>query len=146
MQDLARSYVSKIMNKTVQGLTKNSPRSCQDLREIRFFKILWDSARFYLSVFSIQATKFTPSIKNGLFQKKTKGLRTCFCKSYLGLFHFFTLPLKIPGKTKLHPWKFRKTVLDPMAPPLEIQQHCVRSLGNSTLFLLGNPLEIPLCF
>ena len=37
MQDLVRSYVSKIMNKTVQGLTKNSPRSCQDLREIRFY-------------------------------------------------------------------------------------------------------------
>ena len=72
MEDLPRSYVSKIISKTVQGLTKNVPRSCQDLREIRFFKILWDSARSYLSVFSIQATKFTASIKNGLFQKKTQ--------------------------------------------------------------------------
>ena len=40
MEDLPRSYVSKIISKTVQGLTKNVPRSCQDLREIRFFKIL----------------------------------------------------------------------------------------------------------
>ena len=28
-----------------------------------------------------------------------------------GIFHFFTLPLEIPGKSKLHPWKLHKTLL-----------------------------------
>ena len=38
-------------------------------------------------------------------------------KTYLlespSTFLFFTLPLEIPDKTKLHPWKFHKFLLDP---------------------------------
>ena len=58
---------------------------------------------------------------NGLLQKKSKqegeGL-TDWGYSYLfqpllpsGIFHFFTLPLQIPDKTKLNPWIFHKIVL-----------------------------------
>ena len=47
---------------------------------------------------------------NGLFQKKKKkqvgggwGLGHTFLKTLLEFFFFFTLPLEIPDKTKLHP-------------------------------------------
>ena len=56
---------------------------------------------------------------NGLFHKKTVGkgggreLRTYFSEIPAGIFHLFTLPQEIPGKAKLHPWKFHKIVSDP---------------------------------
>ena len=40
----------------------------------------------------------------GLFQKKdqTGGLKTYFFEKHPGVFRFFTLPLQIPNKTRLH--------------------------------------------
>ena len=87
----------------------------------------------------------------GLFQKKKQGeggghrRRGVADESILfltpllsGIFHFFTLPLEILEKTKLHPWKFHKILLD----PLEVLRPKPKTSGNSTLhyFLvtLGN--------
>ena len=56
-----------------------------------------------------------------------------------GIFHFFTLPLEIPDKTKLHPWKFHKIVLD----PLEIPRLKSKTPGKFTLFYLGHPIPHP---
>ena len=52
-----------------------------------------------------------------------------------GIFHFFTLPLEISEKTKLHPWKFHKIVWH----PLEIPRPKTKTTGNSSLFFLGHP-------
>ena len=80
--------------------------------------------------------------QNGLFQKKFKqvrgrgvGLRIFFCENTPGIFHFFTLPLEFPDKTKLNPWIFHKIVLD----PFEISRPKTKIHGNSTLFFLGHP-------
>ena len=49
--------------------------------------------------------------------------------------YFIFLPLEIPGKTKLHPWKFYKIVLD----PLKIFKAENQAPANYTLFFLGHP-------
>ena len=36
-----------------------------------------------------------------------------FFENLPGIFHFFSLPLEIPDKTKLNSWLFQKIVLDP---------------------------------
>ena len=77
-------------------------------------------------------------------EKKHRGVEDIFFEKPRFSF-FFTLPLEIPDKTKLHPWT------------LEIPQIFVRSLGNSPkppknqdpwkfLFFSYSPLEIPLHF
>ena len=43
-------------------------------------------------------------------------------------FSFLTLPLEIPDKTKFHPWKFCKSLLD----ILEIPRPKTKTPGNST--------------
>ena len=100
-------------------------------------KFVW---KFYLSA--------APCCKqtSEWFQKKSRkggvGLRIYFCENSPGIFHFFTLPLEIPDKTKLNPWIFHKIVLD----PLEIPRPKTKTHGNSTLFFLvtlGNSTEIP---
>ena len=65
----------------------------------------------------------------GLFQKKSKqgGLRIYIFEKSPGIFIFFTLPLKIPDKTKLNPWIFHKIVLD----LLEIARPKTKTPGNS---------------
>ena len=98
--------------------------------------------------------------ENGLFQKKIKmgggrGLRIYFCENSPGIFHFFTLPLEIPDKTKLNPWIFHKIVLDPFSPwkfqdqkqrPMEIPHYFfLVTLGNSTSFLI-NPYKFHVLF
>ena len=60
-----------------------------------------------------------------------RGLRIYFFENPHGIFHFFTLPLKIPDK-KLNPWIFHEIVLD----PLEIPRPKTRTLGNYTSFFL----------
>ena len=87
--------------------------------------------------------------QNGLFQKKFKqvrgrgvGLKIFFCENSPGIFHFFTLPLEIPDKTKLNPWMFHKIVLD----PLEISRPKTKIHGNSTLFFLGHPSKLHFVF
>ena len=42
------------------------------------------------------------------------GLRTYFFENTPGIFWFLTLPLDIPDKTKLHPWKLHKVVIHPL--------------------------------
>ena len=57
----------------------------------------------------------------GYSRKKPKGLRTFFFGKLRGIFQFFTFNF-IPGNSGQN-----------KAPPLEIMQNCVRSLGNSLL-------------
>ena len=68
----------------------------------------------------------------GYSRKKKKtwggGLRTYFFERPPGIFHFFILPLEIPGKSKLHPWKLCKPALH----PLEIPRSKAKTPGNST--------------
>ena len=45
-------------------------------------------------------------------KENSRGLRTYFFEKPLEFFNFFTLPLEIPDKTKLHPWKSHKIALD----------------------------------
>ena len=52
-----------------------------------------------------------------------------------GIFHFFTLPLEVPDKTKINHWIFHKVMLD----PLEIPRPKTKTPGNSTLFFLDHP-------
>ena len=70
------------------------------------------------------------------------GLRIYFFEKNPGIFHFFTLPLEIPDKTKLTPWIFHKIVLD----LLEIPRPKTKTLGNSTLFFLGHPWKFHMLF
>ena len=48
------------------------------------------------------------------------------------IFNYFTLPLKIPDKTKLNPWMFHNLVLD----SFKIPRPKTKTSGNSTLFFL----------
>ena len=61
-------------------------------------------------------------------------------KTSCEILHF--LPLEIPGKTKLHPWKFYKIVLD----PLKISRPKTKSPENSTLFFFGHPWKFQFVF
>ena len=73
------------------------------------------------------------NLYNWLFQKISKqggGLRIYFFDKPPGIFHFFTLPLEIPDKTKLNPWIFHKIVIDSLDihiifswSPLQIPPH-----------------------
>ena len=85
-------------------------------------------------------------------KNQTGGLRTYFIETPPGIFHFFILPMEIPEKTKLTPWKFHKFLLDPLeisrpkTKTLEIRLYVfLINLENSTSFLI-NPsrtLKIP---
>ena len=81
----------------------------------------------------------------GLFQKKNpnRGLRIYFFENP-GVFHFFTLTLEIPDKTKPSPWIFHRIVLDPLEIPIQKTDpwnfHIILSwphFGNSILFLIN---------
>ena len=62
------------------------------------------------------------------------GVEDILFRKLPGIFHFFTLPLEIPDRTKLHPWKSHKIVLD----PLKIPRPKTKTPVNSTLFFLGH--------
>ena len=96
------------------------------------------------------------------WKKKTVGggrgaieLGHAFMKTPLEFSIFFTLPLEIPDKTKLHPWKFHKFLLATSIgnsktknqnPWLEIPHYFfLVTLGNSTLFLI-NPWKFYMLF
>ena len=70
-------------------------------------------------------------------EKKNKGLRTF--ENSLEFFIFFTLPLEVLDKTKLHPWKFHKIVLD----PLEIPRPNHQDSWKFPIIFSWSPLEIP---
>ena len=95
-------------------------------------KFVW---KFYLSA--------APCCKqtSEWFQKKSRkggvGLRIYFCENSPGIFHFFTLPLEIPDKTKLNPLNIPQNCI--RIDPLEIPRPKTKTHGNSTLFFLGHP-------
>ena len=62
---------------------------------------------------------------------------TYFLKTH-GIFYFFTLPLEIPDKIKLHPWKFHKIALD----PLEIPRPNHQDTWKFHICFSWSPLEI----
>ena len=68
---------------------------------------------------------------NWAIPEKNQGgreLRTYVFEKTPGIFRFPTLPLEIPDKTKLHPWKLRKILIH----PLEILRPETKAPGNST--------------
>ena len=69
-------------------------------------------------------------LQNGLFQK-----RTYVFEKTSGIFRFFTLPLEISDKTKLHLWKLYEILIN----PLEILRPETKAPGNSTYFVLITP-------
>ena len=86
------------------------------------------------------------------FQRGRGGLRIYFFDKPPGIFHFFTLPLEIPGKTKLNPWIFHKIVIDSLEIPRPKRKTPGNShyfflvnLGNSTSFLI-NPWKFHMLF
>ena len=77
----------------------------------------------------------------GYFRKKNRGVGDIlFWKPPVEYFIF--LPLELPGKTKLHSWKFYKIVLD----SLKIPRPKTKSTGNSTQFFLGRPWKFQFVF
>ena len=70
------------------------------------------------------------------------GLRIYFLENPPGIFHFLTLPLEIPDKTKLNPRIFHKIVLD----PVELPRPKTKTPANSTLFFLGQPWKFHFIF
>ena len=91
----------------------------------------------------------------GLFQKKIKGVwGHTFLGKALKFLLLFSVPLEIPGKTKLHPWKFGiiinvtslRNSKAKKSRPLEIlHDFFLVSLGISTLFLI-NPWKLCMLF
>ena len=71
----------------------------------------------------------------GYSRKKNRVVEDFFekQKETPGIFRIFILPLEIPGKTKLHPWKFYKIVLDPLENP---RRSKTKTPGNSISFFL----------
>ena len=65
-----------------------------------------------------------------------------FLKKIPRIFRFLTLPLEIPGKMKLYPWKFHQIV----SHPLEFPRPKTKTHGYSTLFFSWSCPEIPLLF
>ena len=90
-----------------------------------------------------------------LFQKKIKGVwGHTFLGKALKFLLLFSVPLEIPGKTKLHPWKFGiiinvtslRNSKAKKSRPLEIlHDFFLVSLGISTLFLI-NPWKLCMLF
>ena len=88
--------------------------------------------------------RFQNGICIEIFQKKFKqgSWGHNFLKETLGIFRFVTLPLEIPDKMKLHPWKFYKIVtsieiLGQKLRPMEIPHNLFWiTLGDSISFLL----------
>ena len=94
----------------------------------------------------LESSKINDLLQNRqiYFRLQGKGVRIYFCENSPGIFHFFTLPLEIPDKTKLNPWIFHKIVLD----PLEIPRPKTKTPRNFTfsLFFLGHPWKFHFVF
>ena len=70
-----------------------------------------------------------------------RGWGYTFLITPMGFSIFFTLPLEILDKTKLHPWIFHKIVLDPVDSwPKR------KTPGNSTLSFLVHPWKFHFVF
>ena len=76
----------------------------------------------------------------GYSRKKTEGGVEDILFGKAPVEYFIFLPLEIPGKTKLHSWKFYKIVLN----PLKIPRSKTKCPGISTLFFLGHPWKLQL--
>ena len=61
-----------------------------------------------------------------------------FFENLPGIFHFFTITLEIPGKTKLNPWIIQKIVLDPLEIPRPQKQRPLEILHYFFLVTIGN--------
>ena len=82
-------------------------------------------------------------LKTNIPQKiQTGGLMIYFYENPPGIFHFFTLPMEIPDKTKLNPSILHKLVLN----HLEIPRPKTKSSGNSTLFFINHPWKFHFVF
>ena len=67
----------------------------------------------------------------GYFRKNPNGgWGHTFLKKTPGIFRFVTLPLEIPDRMMVHPWKFHKLVLHPW----EFPRPKTKTDGNSTQF------------
>ena len=88
-------------------------------------------------------------------KKKQEGWGHTFFWKTPGIFlSFLTLPLEISEKTKLHPWKFHKIMLDQSLggfetknqDPMEISHYFfLVTFGNSISFLI-NPWKLQILF
>ena len=74
--------------------------------------------------------------------KPTGGWRAHFFEKPLEFFISFTLPLEIPDKTKLHPWKFHKIALD----HLEIPRPNHQDPWKFYIIFFGHPCKFLLLF
>ena len=125
--------------------------------------------QFFYFWFSQDINFISIKSQHGLFQKKEKkqgGLRTYFFENTPPrISNVFTLPLVIPDKTKLRPWKLHKVMLDqseiPRPKPKTSRNYyffyfcyyCLLfphyffsiTLGNSSSFLI-NPWKFHLQF
>ena len=72
-------------------------------------------------------------------KENSRGLRTYFFEEPLEFFNFFTLPLEIPDKTKLHLWKFHNIALDSLGIPRPNHQNPLKF----HIIFSWLPLEIP---
>ena len=82
-------------------------------------------------------------LKTNIPQKiQTGGLMIYFYENPPGIFHFFTLAMEIPDKTKLNPSILHKLVLN----HLEIPRPKTKSPGNSTLFFINHPWKFHFVF
>ena len=88
----------------------------------------------------------------GCFRKKIQTRFEDILFENPGVFHFFTLTLEIPDKTKPSPWIFHRIVLDPLEIPIQKTDpwnfHIIFSwphFGNSILFLI-NPWKFYMLF
>ena len=99
-------------------------------------------------------TNSTQLLRNGLLQEKKQMGRVwghTFLIKTLEFFLFFSVPLEIPSKTKLHPWNFGKIMyVITSLGNFKSKNHILHeffliSLRNFTLFLI-NPWKLWLLF
>ena len=91
----------------------------------------------YLNIYHLACFWAVPEKKN-----KEAGLRTYFFEKTPGFCRFFTLPLEIPDRTRLHPCKLHKIVLHPS----EILRPKMKAPGNSTWLFLDHSQKFLVVF
>ena len=79
-------------------------------------------------------------------EKKTGGLRIYMFEKTLRIFCFFTLPLEILDKIKLHLWKFHKIMLPICVTSLGISVAKIQDPWKFHMIFSWSHQEIPLRF